>query len=336
MTGIARVWRPELYHGRPGKKCFFEGWYFKHVTRDEQDACSVIPGISLTADPADSHAFVQLLDRASGSRYYRYPRDEFRTDPERFNLQVGPNRFSRSGISLDIDQQGDRVTGTLSYGRSLPWPVRFLAPGYMGPFAFVPLMECYHAVLGFDHELTGELVLNGRAVNFAGGRGYVEKDWGSSMPEAWVWMQSNHFEPVGTSLSFSLARIPWLGRAFTGFGVGLLHRDRLYRFTSYTGARVTRLAATAHGVTVSLQDRRFVLDVTGTGGTGAVLASPKLGEMRGRVAESLAASIEIRLAHRRTGEVIFAGTGRNAGLEINGDIRGLSAGLGLSNTSVRD
>jgi hypothetical protein len=84
-------------------------------------------------------------------------------------------------------------------------------------------MECYHGVLSFDHGITGQLTVNGEIFDFNGGRGYIEKDWGQAFPKAWIWMQSNHFEQPGTCLTASVAIIPWLRSAFSGFVVGLWH-----------------------------------------------------------------------------------------------------------------
>ncbi len=75
-------------------------------------------------------------------------------------------------------------------------------------------------------------------MELAGGRGYLEKDWGTAFPQAYVWMQSNHFEVPGVSLVASTALIPWRRAAFRGTGrpahpggaAGL-------RYTDYTRAR---------------------------------------------------------------------------------------------------
>jgi len=54
---------------------------------------------------------------------------------------------------------------------------------------------------------------NNDANTFVSSRGYVEKDRGQSFPSLWIWMQTNAFRKninVGTSLFFSVARIPIL------------------------------------------------------------------------------------------------------------------------------
>ncbi len=61
-----------------------------------------------------------------------------------------------------------------------------------------------------DHSVSGELEFNGEPVDFSGGRGYIEKDWGSYFPEGYIWLQSNHFDEPGISAKTSVAKIPWL------------------------------------------------------------------------------------------------------------------------------
>jgi hypothetical protein len=63
----------------------------------------------------------------------------------------------------------------------------------MGWYSYVPFMECYHGLISIDHKLQGSLQINGQEIDFTEGKGYAEKDWGTSFPEGYVWMQSNHF-----------------------------------------------------------------------------------------------------------------------------------------------
>jgi len=83
--------------------------------------------------------------------------------------------------------------------------------------AFGPIMECYHDIISLDHSLSGSLLSNDTEIVFNGGWGYIEKDWGKSFPEAYVWIQSNHFQKKETSLSASIAKIPWLNGFFRGY-----------------------------------------------------------------------------------------------------------------------
>ncbi len=342
LTGILRdlrtLWRPANYHLHRSPPGSFEGWYFKFVDAAGQRRFAVIPGVYHGQDPAHSHAFVQTLDGVSGhTTYHQYPLPHFQADDRRFAVRIGPNRFSLDEIALDIRSAERRMAGVLRFTGQTPWPVTLLAPGIMGWYSFVPFMECYHGVLSLDHAVEGLLAVDGDALDFHGGRGYIEKDWGQAFPRAWVWMQSNHFEQPGVSLTASVARIPWLGSAFRGFIAGLLVDGLLYRFATYTGAQVDRLEVAHHAVKLALsgvvtparhgvpvQPQALRLEITAHRADADVdlLRVPQRTGMLRRVLESLTARLEVRLLASAPGgtRTLFAGTGRHAGLELGGQL----------------
>ncbi len=334
MSDLRSIWRPSLYHGRGKRPPFFEGWYFKLIDASEQHRYAVIPGVFIGREPAASHAFVQTLDGVTGATaYHRYPFEAFQARRDEFDIRVGPNRFRADRIVLDIDRPEGRLAGELSFSGGAAWPVTLTSPGIMGPYAFAPFMECYHGVLSFDHSITGQLAVDGVSLDFSGGRGYIEKDWGQAFPKAWIWMQSNHFAAAGadatdTCLTASVAIIPWLGGAFPGFIVGLRHGGQLYRLATYTGARLERLELEDSHVTWRLagragpDNRLHRLEIVAWRAEGGLLHSPERVAMLQRVLESLTARLDVRLLDLSGGreQVIFAGTGRHAGLEIVGPI----------------
>jgi tocopherol cyclase len=327
MINLRNIWRPEAYHGFGRRPPFFEGWYFKMVDATEQHRHAIIPGVFIGAERGSSHAFVQILDGVTGhSTYHRYPFEAFVAAQDKLDIRVGPNRFRRDVISLDISSPGRTLQGELRFEGGHPWPVTLTSPGIMGWYALVPFMECYHGVLSFDHKISGHLAVDGTALDFSGGRGYIEKDWGQSFPQAWIWMQSNHFGTPGTSVTASVAVIPWLRGAFVGFIAGLWHEGCLYRFATYTGARLERQETTAETVILHYVDRRpsgHRLEIVATRAHGGLLHSPERVAMLQRVMESLTATIRVRLVEIGSGRVVFEDEGRHAGLEVVGDLPGL-------------
>jgi tocopherol cyclase len=322
IESLRLPWKPANYHGFARRRGFFEGWYFKNVAPSGA-VYAVIPGVSLGAEP---HAFIQVLDGLRRtSSYHRFGLGEFNSARNRFDISIGANRFSLDGISLDIAGPAS-IRGELRFRGVHSWPVRPLSPGAMGWYALVPAMECYHGVLSFNHEVEGELVVEGQSVAFTGGKGYVEKDWGRSFPRAWVWMQTNHFREPDACLTTSVARIPWLGSSFSGHVIGLWLRGRLYRFATYTGSRVTKLELSPGIVKVVVEDRGHILEIDCRRREGGLLAAPVNGAMTGRIAEAMTAEVDVRLSAKTRGasSPVFADSGHFAGLEVIGDIDCLS------------
>jgi hypothetical protein len=191
----------------------------------------------------------------------------------------------------------------------------------MGWFAWVPGMECYHGIVSMDHLITGGFMINGKRVDFSGGRGYMEKDWGRAMPRAWIWMQCNHFNRDGASLSFSIADIPWGGRSFTGFLGGFLLDGQLHRFSTYTGAKISQLSVSESAVQFALQDKTKRLMVTAQRAGGHSLQAPTLLQMDRRIMETLSADIDVTFEKKinNVWQPVFSGQGQFAGLEVVGN-----------------
>jgi len=317
MNFFKSIMNPAIYHGHNKKPPFFEGWYYKIVSADETHKYAIIPGVFLGED---GYAFIQFLDGSTGNvQFFTYPLDTFHAAEDEFHLRIGSSTFQLNRLELDIDQQGFRIEAQLAFPETTGWPVTLASPGVMGWYAWVPKMECYHGVLSFNHHTTGSLRVNGTEIDFTGGLGYMEKDWGAAFPQGYVWMQSNHFQQPNTCLTASIAMIPWLGNAFRGFIVGLWLDGELYRFATYTGAATDLLEVDDHRVTWQMSDSKYRLEITAARGKTGDLKGPTRQEMDMRVAESLDAEIQVRLLDKK-GNLLFEDTGRHAGLEAAGDL----------------
>ena len=322
---IRGIRHPEAFHGTGVTGGFFEGWYVKVVDAAQQAKWAIIPGVFRGHDgqAATDEAFVQVLDGATGrSWYHRYAVDEFIASADRFDVRVGPNRFSDRGFAVDLPE----LRGSIAFTSPLdPWPVTWRRPGIMGWYAWVPMMECYHGVVSFGHDLAGTLEADGERQDFAGGRGYIEKDWGKAFPAGYVWMHSHHFrgEPTA-SLVASVAIIPWLRSSFRGFIVGLRLGSRLHTWATYNGARETALDITETHVTWELTGPSGTLRLEAERTRGGLLHAPIRTRMHERVEETLDAEIGVKFTDP-DGNVILETTATSAGLEVHGDLARLLA-----------
>ncbi len=266
--------------------------------------------------------------------YHRFPFEDFHSSSTNFNIQIEGNSFHSHGFSLKLSGRNQHIQGNLEFGKLKPWPVSLFSPGVMGPYRFAPFLQTYHGVLSLDHEIMGSVKINGIDVDFSGGRGYMEKDWGKTFPRAYIWMQSNHFPEIGVSLTASVATIPWMISWFRGFLVGLVVNGTLYRFTTYLGSKINRLSVNDQFINWHLQGNRksgpekefqaYQLDIRAERGQGGLLLSPELDGMTPRILESLTGEIEVVLSgFNQDGQdqkIIYQGKGNSAGLEAAGSL----------------
>lgn len=204
---------------------YFCGWYFR--CQCDSQTLAVIPAVHKSG--AEQSCSIQLItDHAS--RNISFPITDFqKRGPV---VQIGENRFSPQEMRLELHAAGLRASGSLQFG-----PLTPIGYDIMGPFCWVPGMECRHSVFSMKHSVNGEMIINGETYLFHDGTGYWEGDRGRSFPEKYAWTQCSF--PDG-AVMLSVAEIP-LGRLhFTGtIGVVLWH-GKQYRLATYLGAQVIR------------------------------------------------------------------------------------------------
>lgn len=312
MYSLRKIFHPEIFQGSLKRKNYFEGWYFKHVGSGHTDAFAVIPGISLSDD---SHAFIQFSDGFSGSSsYYRYGLHEFHAEKDKLLIRIGDSLFSEEGIDLNLKGKGQEISGKIKYSDHALLPSTILSPGIMGWYSFVPGMECNHGVVSMNHKLEGFLKINGNQRIFDGGRGYIEKDWGSSFPESWLWLQSNSFGDHEVSVMVSVAKIPWRGNFFIGF-ISFLYIDgKTEIFATWNRSKVLVLRM------LSISQREIVLSkgkkrirVLVTVKDSSSLKAPVNGTMVNHIKESLSSEVFLEFAYDK--KLIYKGEGVPTGFE---------------------
>jgi len=170
MYLLKKLFDPAIYQGKNKRENYFEGWYFKIIDHDCEHALAVIPGISYAKGGVDSHAFIQVLDaRNHRVDYLRYAISHFSFNEDKFEVSIGKNYFSDEMIKLDVGEGASRIAGELYFTNRVKYPKTLRKPGIMGPYTFIPRMECYHGIISMDHEIIGKLSLNGDTVDFNGG-----------------------------------------------------------------------------------------------------------------------------------------------------------------------
>jgi tocopherol cyclase len=309
-----RWYNPEVFQGNISKKHYFEGWYFKHVTQDLSYTFSFIPGVSLIEN--DPHAFIQIMNGYAGTTdYIKYSLDEFKWDKRRLFLKVGSSIFTESGIILNIRSESTNLTGQIDFNNIIKYPKSIFSPGIMGWYSFVPFMECNHGIISVNHDLCGKILVNGNVIDFNNGKGYIEKDWGVSFPEAWIWIQSNNFREHDTSFSFSIAKIPWMGRFFIGF-IAFLYFDRqFYLFSTYNKSIVSEIIHDKETIEITIRNNRNILRIKVIKNSFGDLRAPVSGEMSRRIKESIDSEVHLQFFNKY-GNLKYEDTGKSVGLEI--------------------
>ena len=126
------------------------------------------------------------------------------------------------------------MCGELKFGRLTP-----IKNDIMGPFRFVPFMQCRHSIRSMRHTVNGELLINGEKYIFDNADGYIEGDRGHSFPSVYAW---THCFYGDVSLMMSAADIPLCGIHFTGVICSVICGGKEYRLATYKGAKAVKIS----------------------------------------------------------------------------------------------
>ena len=265
---------------------FFEGFYIK-VTGGEDVCAAVIFGRQKCK--GEKSSFIQVLtDESSVNINFDYA--EFRAAKKPFSVKIGKNTAGVGGMTLDIDEPGVKISGSVTFGEFTP--IKYNA---MGPFKFFPLMECKHRVVSMDHAADGKIAINGRELNFKNARGYIEGDCGRSFPKKYFWTQCNLFKKESDlAIMASCARIPYLGLKFTGTICIIHHKGREFRLATYLGAC---LKVFSKNKLVIKQGRKVLeISVRNAGANARNLSAPVRGKMDRTIRESIKSSASYKFS----------------------------------------
>lgn len=263
---------------------FFEGWYMK--VQDGTETFAVIPAMHQTG--SQRSCSIQII---TGNHTWVVPFQEERFQKGNAFIRIGENYFSGKGIMLKLNHSEVQIEGKLRFG-----PLHTLKYDIMGPFTFVPLMECRHSVFSMRHFVNGSLVLNGKKYEFNDAVGYWEGDRGRSFPKEYLWTQCSF--PKG-SVMLSVAEIPVLWTCFTGIIGVVFWEGKEFRFATYLGAKIITLK---QGV-VRIAQGNMELEVRLLEQTGKPLKAPANGNMIRIIHESAACRAYYRFQIR--GGIIF-------------------------------
>lgn len=264
---------------------YFYGWYFKN--QSDRQTLAVIPAVH-GAGRARTCS-IQFIT-ADNTWTISYPFQLFHKKED--CLFIGENRFGRNGLHLQIDTPQLKAEGNLRFSNLSP-----LKYDIMGPFVFVPFMECRHSVYSMYHNVDGCITINDKEYCFKNAIGYWEGDRGRSFPKNYAWTQCLFQDH---SLMLSVADIPLAGIHFTGI-IGVVRwKGKEYRFATYLGARIVQKSN--HRLLV--RQGRLEFEARLLEKNAHPLQAPESGAMTRTIRENVRCKAFYRL--RKNGQTVFA------------------------------
>ena len=247
-------------------RSYFCGWYFR--CQSSHQTLAIIPSVHKTR--YSKFCAIQLITDTE-SFQVEFPFSAFQKYGDQITIEE--NRFGKEVIHLDIKMPNLRANGTLRFGPFTP--IRY---DIMGPFRFVPFMQCRHSVYSMRHRVDGEITINGTSYLFRNAIGYIEGDRGYSFPKEYVWTQYSF--PNG-ALMLSIADIPIGTLRFTGV-IGIVYLNgKEYRLATYLGAKAVKIMPDE----IIIRQGEYVLTAKPQDISGYPLQAPVAGAMNRTIYE---------------------------------------------------
>jgi len=292
-------------------KTYFEGWYFKNINTEK--GISFIPGINI--DDKGAKAFIQIITNHT-SYFVNYDMKDFHFNYHPFFIQIGNSSFSKEDININIedDTKNLKICGKIKYSNSKNMSTNIFAPNIMGPFSYIPFMECNHAIISMENTANGWMNINDEVIQFNHDKGYIEKDWGCSFPKSYIWCQGNNFKKTNASFMISIADIPFKLLTFQGIICVLLLDNEEFKFTTYNNTKLLAFEIKEGLLNITLKRSSYILNIKSQYNQGFKLAAPVKGKMKKEISESISATVTVTLTKGK--EIIFCDTSTMCGLEI--------------------
>jgi hypothetical protein len=217
---------------------------------------------------------------------------------------------------LDIENNDIEIKADLNYKDHIYLDNNVFSPTIMGPFSYIPNMQCNHGVLSLQNRVSGEIILGDILYEMNDATGYIEKDWGRTFPQSYIWLQGSTEIVESRRITFmcSIASIPLGSFSFTGLISNITIDDAQYRFATYNHSKITTIKKITNGIEVILQRNSYTLNIVAMSKNYETLLAPSKDGMDRKIQESISAEINLRLAKDK--KIIYEGTLFDCGMEI--------------------
>jgi hypothetical protein len=200
-------------------------------------------------------------------------------------VKIGENVFGKYGIRAYLEDEAKqiKIEADLKYDSHKLFKKSLYAPSVMGPFSYVPFMQCRHGIISMRHNFSGFLIKNEEKTDCKG-LGYIEKDSGACFPESYLWLNALGSE---FSATLAVAKIPFLFLRFKGFICVLQAGGRQYNFSIYNFCGLKAAKHKDGALIITLKKRKSFIRFIIKPEEGLDLKAPyKKGEMSINIKES--------------------------------------------------
>ena len=203
---MIRRFNPTQLQGNLEKNNYFEGWFQKIYSPEHDTSFIIIYGFA-TGNKSEKTGFIQICLPNQEIIYLTFHKNEVICDKRKHFIQFGNHFISEHKIKI----QTDEIQLDLDFSKKQE---QQSGKNTMGNYYLLPNLPCYHAIVDGYHSVNGQIQYLNDSYTFTNAVGYLEKNWGISFPEKYIWMHAFDAKNTDNQLLFSQADIKWNGRTF--------------------------------------------------------------------------------------------------------------------------
>lgn len=285
MFGINK---PTTLRGNFERNKYFEGWFQKIYSKKYNASFVIIYGYA-TRNTEDTLGFIQILIPNKAPQIIYFNKNEISCDSEQHIVRMGENLLTTETIQINANDINIRL-------KLMNNQVKQTFKNSMGYSYFLPNLPCYHSVLNTGHQVTGEIQQKEAGYVLNNDMGYLEKNWGTSFPESYIWLHAVDPHDSKVSMLFSLAEIKWIGKKFIKH-VGHFHYDnKQIDLRSLMSFATSNPSSSKDKYQIRMISKTIQLDILIVFGNKVLLKGPQEGVLSSDIIHYIDADIQIQFS----------------------------------------
>jgi|GEM_PF-444271 len=281
------IYKPSSLQGSFDRKKYFEGWFHKIYSEKYKASFILIYGYT-TGNSTKKFGFIQVHIPNQKVLIMYFDKNEVFCDPNRHVVRMGEHILTTNKIDINTKEIGIQLH--LTNNQSIPTFKNSMGYSYV-----IPNLTCYHAILNKSHLVSGEIRTANTSFALDQDMGYLEKNWGTSFPENYIWLHAVDPADAKVNLLFSQAEIKWMGSTFFRH-LGYLNFENEYiDLRLLKNSIVSSSFVSSEKQVIHISSKLIELEISIVLGEQVLFKGPEDGALRRDIIHYTDALIEVKL-----------------------------------------
>lgn len=281
--------RPSYLQGHPNKNKYFEGWFQKIYSKEHNTTFVLIYGFA-TGHSADKTGFIQYHIPNKMPKLLTFHKNEIQCSSNNHHVQFGDNVLSSKVLKLKTEElELDLQLHQNSFFNK--------KSNSMGNYYLIPNLPCYHAVVSEFQSFSGVIKSLNEEFKITNANGYLEKNWGKSFPNSYIWLHAFDINNPENQLLFSQANIKWMGKMFEKY-VGYINLNNKYTdLRKLNNCRISKYYSLKNVFCIFIQNKDIHIEIVITLGNKLTFVGPIKGVLNRTIEHYNDVSIVLTTLH---------------------------------------